>query len=492
MKYIDLHGKAQPTSWAQVFAAVERIVMYFTAVGNHFYERLPVVHKVQLAMMMREHVMVVGPTGAAKTALFRTIFGNIQGAKLWSRDLTKFDGDTHLFGSYDPRELETTGHMVHLVEGSLAEANFAHIGEFFDASDPTLRTLLGVLNERRLVRGPQRLPIPLLTAVADSNFRPEDMPARAAQLAAVVDRFLFKTEVAYVQDGRNDFEMHEAFLSGELHADVPPLSIDDVILVSGVVVGHKPNLLANKYVLEAYVELKRSVSAQRQTEGRPPISDRRSLRAAQLIEVSALLNGREEATFDDLWEVEAVLQSCLEDAPILKRSTEEAVKRWAAKEARHSIESELAELAVLTAKIPKNVDFSVMKSSEVFALQDAVRESIRELEAFKADSLEASTEARQGTEVCYKLLVDADKKLLRIAESNLPTDPGAVPRDALITAQKELEVVAKLLAKINLGDNDVITLHSRLTQRVALAQEILMRKLADRELDDLLRQWSGR
>ena len=491
MIYIDVHGKPQPTTWGKVFAAVERISAYFEAITGQFFERADVVSKVKLAMMLREHVMVIGPTGSAKTALFNRIFGHIEGAVTWSRDLTKFDGDTHLFGSYDPRELEKSGHMMHLTDSSLAEANFAHIGEFFDASDPTLRTLLGVLNERRLVRGPQRIQVPLLTAVADSNFRPEDMPSRAAQLDAVVDRFLFKTDVSYVKDERHDFEMHSAFLSGQLVAPLPKLQIEDVILVSGLVIGFTPNILANKYVLEAYVELKRSVSAQRVQEGRAPISDRRSLRAAQLIEVSALLNGREEATFDDLWEVQSVLVSCLEDQPILRRSTEEAVKRWAAKEARHSIETELAELHLLAKQIPQNVEFDQMKSGEVLVLQKELHGHIKVLEAFEADSMEASTAARKAAETCYMMLVEADKKLLRIAETNLPDDPSTVEKHALMNAQEELKKVTQLLNHVKLGDQDVITHHSRLVQRAELAREILARRFAEREIEDLMRQWSG-
>lgn len=491
LSYLDLDLKRLPTTPLKVFAAVGRMRALISAAAGQFYEREDVLHKFLLAFCLREHLLLIGPTGSAKSLLFNSVFDSITGAVRWTMDLTRFTGDTHLFGSYDKREMDKTGHLKHMTEGSLAEANFAHIGEFFDASDPTLRSLLGVLNECRVKRGPQLIKCPLLTSVADSNFRPEEMPARAGQLAAVVDRFLFKAEIDYVQDPRNDFEMHDASLNGRIGTPLPECSVDDIILVSGLIVGHDPNLLKNRYVLEAYVEMKRAASEARVAEGRPPISDRRSLKAVQLVEVSALLNGRLEATFDDLWEVQSVLESCLEDGPILQRTTKEAVKRWVAKEARHSIETELAELQIIVALIPTNVDFATLSSAEALALKVEVGEVVAKLDAYSSDILEVSTKARKSQEACAKLLVDADMCLLNIIGESLPKDPDKLPKQALAQASDELTAVEVLLKGIDPGSHEAIAKFSYVEQRIEICRNILANKLADREITDLIKMWYG-
>jgi len=487
--YLDVHRRRKPTTWKQVFEGVERASVYFDALRARFFERDSVIDKLEAAMLMREHLLVIGPPGTAKTSLFRTAFGGIQGGTYWARDLTKFDTTADIFGAYDQREMEKTGHLKHMVEGMMPEAHFVHLGEFFDSNDPLLRAMLGILLDREARKGPQLIKSPLLTAVADTNFRPEDMPSRAHQIGAVIDRFLFKEEVDNIQDPRKDFELHEAFLAGDFDRPMPTLHLADVEMISGLVVGHHPNIFSNKYVLEAYVELKRELSKQRVAKGLPPISNRRSTRASQLLEVKALLAGRQEVTFDDLWGAKDVLVAVMEDEPILEKVTTESVKKWSAKSARHSIEVELAELEVITCKIPQNLDLPPMGSKELLALKKAVADLFNELEKFDADSLEAASSARKAKETCLLVSAQADVHIVRLVESVLPKDPAGVATDALTQAQHELKKAKALLDRVNLGSHEVITAHSRVMERIRLAEEIFMRRFAGKEVDDLLKAW---
>jgi MoxR-like ATPase len=487
--YLDVHRRRKPTTWKQVFESVERTSIFFEALKSRFYERDSVIGKLEAAMLMREHLLVIGPPGTAKTSLFRTVFSNVQGGTYWARDLTKFDTTADLFGAYDQREMEKTGHLRHMVEGMMPEAHFVHLGEFFDSNDPLLRAMLGVLLDREVRKGPQTIKSPLLTAVADTNFRPEDMPTRAHQIGAVVDRFLFKAEVDNIQDPRLDFELHEAFLDGRFDEPMPTLHLADIERISGLVVGHEPNIFSNKYVLEAYVELKRELSKERAAKGLPPISNRRSTRASQLLEVKALLAGRREVTFDDLWGAKDVLVAVMEDEVILEKATTESVKRWSAKEARHSIEVELAELGVITSQIPQNLDLRKLGSKELLALKKDTGVLFQQLDKFEADSLEASSAARKAKETCLLITAQADVHILRLVESALPKDPAGVATDALTGAQQELKKAKALLSRVNLGSHEVITAHSRVMERIRLAEEIFMRRFAGKEVDDLLKAW---
>jgi len=236
-------------------------------VSMRFVEREDVIRKIMYAFMMREHVLLDGPTGSAKSDLIDTCIEGIVDATIWQMDLTRFTTDTHLFGNYDVRKMREEGHMVHMTDGSLAEANFAKTGEFFDASDATLRTLLGVLNERRITRGPQMLQFPLLTVIADTNFNPHQLSNRASQLEAVVDRFLFHTSTAYVEDPANRLTMLDVSLDGMgRKAPLPKLSLADVELVSGAV--RAMNLVSDPYIRQAYEQLTRIYSGKRVEAGR--------------------------------------------------------------------------------------------------------------------------------------------------------------------------------------------------------------------------------
>ncbi len=490
--YTDLQKQKRKTSMTEVMQSVERIVTFFDALDGHFFERQDVIKKLKLAMMLREHLLLIGPPGTGKTALFNKVFGSIQDAETWSLDLTKFTTDTHLFGSYDQRELERTGHMVHMTDGTLGTANFAHLGEFFDGNDPILRTLLGVLNGGSVKKGPQVIRMPLLTVVADTNFRPEDMPTRADQLRAVVDRFLFKSEVGYVQDPSSDFSMHEAFLSGDFDKPLPPLYLKDVEVVSGLVVGHTPNIFRDRYVLEAYVELKREASRIRMEDGRPPISDRRSMKAAQLVEVSALMNGRVEAKFDDLWAVQSVLSETLEDRPVLQERAEAVVQKWVEKQSRHSIEAELAEVKSILAKVPSNVQFDSLSSAEVLTLKDTLTAVSKEVESYVHESLEAGKACREGILAIIRMQDSADNHILDLVESSIPDNPDKVDIDSVASASKVLSSATSLLKKVSRrGSTDILVRQSRLQERAAMAQEFYARTLAAKEVDDLKSQWYG-
>jgi len=490
LQYKDLHGNYVATSRNEVEIALERLAAFKAALKEQFYERDEVIDKLNLALMLREHLLFIGPPGTAKSKLFSKAFRSIQGAEVFRKDLTRFTTDTHIFGAYDVREMEKTGRMVHMTDRTLATAHLAHMGEFFDASDALSRNLLGALNERRYQNGPQEINLRLMTCVADSNFRPEDMPQRARQLEAVVDRFLFKAEIpAGIEDPRADFQMHEDFLGGKLDTPLPRLDLGDIVIVSGLITGHRPNLFANKYVLEAYVELKRSISSSRESQGRPPFSPRRSLAASQIVEAQALLSGRDQATFDDLWAVQHVLASCLDDISIVEREASESIKRWVAKSARHEIEIEISKLSIITGRIPASVDLSKMASKEVFALKALLQGIIDDLNTFQADALEVKNQANKATTQCAKLLIDADVRLLTIIDQHIVEKPGEIPHASLEKARDNTLALQQVLTKINPGSHETVVAHSRLSQRLSLALEILNKRWAKKEVDDLLAQW---
>lgn len=422
VQYRDLHGEVHKTTWSEVFDAARRIHDYFNAVNVRFVERRDTLNKIMFAMVMREHVLLMGDHGTAKSALVGTVFNNISGSTLWGMDFTRFTTETHLFGAYNTKEMEETGKLIHMTEGSVAEANFAKMGEFFDASDALLRTLLGVLNERRVSRGPQKMEIPLITGVADTNFTLDEMPHRGKKLAALVDRFLFHTSVEYVKDERNRMAMLDMALDHVEHEPLPPLAIEDIILVSGVI--HAMNLVSDHYVKEAYQAMTFAYCQARVAQGREWVSDRRYIKAAQVMEANALLHNRRTVTFEDLKAADYVLVQHPDDVALLDEARRTMIETWVAKSQRRDIERELEALAQFTNKIPDASRLQGMKVSEVRRLQNEIDALHEEIDSFSADTIEARQAQNEALVSLLRTKTQTDLRLIDLLVESLPAAEG--------------------------------------------------------------------
>ena len=180
-----------------------------------FPEREPVVTQLVYGLLTREHVLVFGTYGTGKSRLVDRFFGAFPYANLFSVECTKFMTESNVVGIPNPKKLREEGRILHDREWTILDAQFAELDELFDANDPLLRTLLGILNERRFIRGVQREKANLHTALASTNADPEAVVKQSPTLGALVDRFLFQTQVKYLQQGASRRRMLAKYLSDE-------------------------------------------------------------------------------------------------------------------------------------------------------------------------------------------------------------------------------------------------------------------------------------
>jgi MoxR-like ATPase len=417
MNYRDLQGVVHEATWDEVFASAERIQDFFVAVRGRFTERDDLVRKVKYAFMMREHLLVDGPTGAGKSAVLNTIIDNIEDANVWAMDLTKFTTDTMVFGAYDIKEMKENGKTVHMTEGSLIEANFAKCGELLDANDPLLRTLLGVMNERSVRRGPQEYDVPLVSLVADTNFRIDDLPGRRQQLAAVLDRFLFQVTVEYVKDPRNRYTMLEMALESGKRPALPPLHLDDVVRVSGVILEN--DLVTDRYVREAYQEMTHEFSLARVKAGRPALSDRRFVKAAHIMEVGAILHGRQACTFDDLQYAEHILVMHPDDRALFDVAKAATIDKWAVKAQRREIDVESARLREIIIEIPKQ-DATTLSYADLQKFTRDLNDVLAKLGGFDPQSVEVRAEHTRTWTAIHETLAQVDLAMIARLVETIP------------------------------------------------------------------------
>lgn len=242
-----------------------------------------------LAAVAREHILVIGPPGTAKSAVVRRVAQSM-GGRYFEYLLGRFTEPSELFGAVDLKKLRE-GTVETDVSGMLPEADIVFLDEVFLGSTAILNTLLGVLNERRFRRGHTQIQCPLRVCVGASNGLPDD-----EALAAFGDRFLLHLFVESVPDNQL-----EAMLAGGWQSEQRPVQqllglsqLDTLGLAMNNV-----DLGSVRPALAQAIRRLRGAGIQ--------LSDRRIVKSQRLIAAAALLSGRLEASEADLWPLLYVL-----------------------------------------------------------------------------------------------------------------------------------------------------------------------------------------
>lgn len=154
-------------------------------------EREREVHGILIASLAREHVLILGPAGTAKSALAHTYCTAIQGATYFQWLLTRFSSPEEVFGPVSLAGLKED-RFRRVTAGKLPEANVVFLDECFKANSAVLNSMLTAFNERAFDNDGGRSPIPLETVVGASNELPE-----GPELAALYDRFILRFWTKY-------------------------------------------------------------------------------------------------------------------------------------------------------------------------------------------------------------------------------------------------------------------------------------------------------
>ncbi|MBI2890171.1 MAG: AAA family ATPase [Nitrospirae bacterium] len=178
-----------------------------------FVERDDVIDGALTAFLCREHVLILGPPGTAKSMLAQEICRRFGGLRYFRWLLTKFTTPEELFGPVSLKGLENDRY-VRVTAGKLPEANVAFLDEVFLANSSILNTLLTLINERKFFNGDQAVDVPLITLFASCS-----EPPKSKELGAFYDRFLFRFQVGYAREDRN----FKRILTLEENADSVPI-----------------------------------------------------------------------------------------------------------------------------------------------------------------------------------------------------------------------------------------------------------------------------
>jgi len=244
--------------------------------------REALVELVALAAVAREHVLVVGPPGTAKSEAVRRV-ARVFGGRYFEYLLGRFTEPSELFGPVDLKRLRE-GTVETETKGMLPEADLAFLDEVFLGSTAILNTLLGILNERRFRRGHTELSCPLRVCVGATNSIPEE-----DTLAAFADRFLVRVFVQPVPDPELEILLSSGWSLEQQLGE--PVGLDALDRLAEQ--ARATNLDAVRLPLAHALRLLRKNGL--------PLSDRRSVKVQKLMAASAVLAGRATPSEADLW-----------------------------------------------------------------------------------------------------------------------------------------------------------------------------------------------
>ncbi|MDB4931771.1 MAG: putative 2-component regulator, partial [Myxococcaceae bacterium] len=192
------------TSSPELAAAAARFRAFFEELGRAFVERDELLAQVGLALLGREHVLMTGPPGTAKSGIAAAVLGRIVDERtgapsLFARQFTESTVQTDLVGPIDFKTLMQTGRTEHFTDEGMLGAVHAFLDEVLDGRDMLLRTTLNVLHERELKQGSKTTRGAIECALMTTNrYLAEVLDGSRETLLAFVDRIAF---VSFVPKG---------------------------------------------------------------------------------------------------------------------------------------------------------------------------------------------------------------------------------------------------------------------------------------------------
>jgi MoxR-like ATPase len=245
-----------------------------------FPERREVIDGALAAVLAREHVLLLGPPGTAKSALARAI-AQAFGGSYFERLLTKFSTPEELFGAISLKALEQD-RFARVTSGKLPEAEFAFVDEIFKANSAILNSLLTLVNERVFHNDGQPVACPLVSMFGASNELPE-----GKDLEALFDRFLLRFEVGYLLRPAN----LKLVLTSPEPAAAPVMQMADLRKAQG----ETSRVAVTDETIDALIQIREACKA----EGLVA-SDRRWKKSLKLAQATAFMAGEKRTSPEDL------------------------------------------------------------------------------------------------------------------------------------------------------------------------------------------------
>lgn len=272
-----------------------------------FVEREDVIENMLRAIFSRQHVVLLGEAGIAKTAATEAFVARITNAKYFKRLMRRDSCPDEILGSMSLKALENdeykrvldpAGGWLGTRVGNIVRAHVALIDEAFKSNSTVLNGMLDVFNERTFQNGGVEERCNLISAFLLSNEKPEK-----EELAAFWDRCVVRMVVKDIQEDGNFLAFLNAKTGNSSHVD-SGATLDIAELHAAI--NDVKQVIIKPELNQQIVDLRRKLHG----IGIRP-SPRRFSFILDFLKAVAWLDGRNEVESDDLmaltdclWETE--------------------------------------------------------------------------------------------------------------------------------------------------------------------------------------------
>lgn len=275
-------------------------------VDRQFLGKSEIVRLLLIAVVAREHAVLIGPPGTAKSALLRSL-ATLLDARYFEYLLTRFTEPNEIFGPVDIVAFRE-GTYRRQTAGMLPEAELVFLDEVFKSNSAILNALLSLLNERRFTSGGQVIECPLISVFGASNEVPTD-----ESLSALFDRFLLRIR----SDNLDAYHFNELLAVGIDHEVRRLRGAKPTPLVSAQELHAMGQDLAARLTFpEAFLATYKGLVFQIRAEG-VSVSDRRAVKLLKLFAASAYVDQRTTVDARDFFVLKHVWNT-EDQAPILE------------------------------------------------------------------------------------------------------------------------------------------------------------------------------
>ncbi|KQN97017.1 AAA family ATPase [Paenibacillus sp. Leaf72] len=280
--------------------ALRQVQFIQSYLQSKYYERNEIIYCSLLSMIASEHMLLIGPPGAAKSSVLDDICGYMREVVYFKWTMNNETSTDELLGPYD-KARKDYGLLKRITANKLPEAHIALLDETLRATGETLNSLLTILNERSYMQEGKSLTAPLISLFGATNDYPDD-----DNIQALYDRFLIRIRIDYIKETAN----LKSLLKGGSSSieDMGSLSISDLKKLKA----STKMVEISESIIDSMVEIREELF-----EHNIFPSDRRLKNSLNLLRAAAVLHDRNNVLMSDLSILKYVLWIKEEDQSIV-------------------------------------------------------------------------------------------------------------------------------------------------------------------------------
>jgi MoxR-like ATPase len=337
-------SKSQTAIEASDAVALQKFQTFEKELNAGLIGRGDEVRIVLIALLVCEHVVLVGPPGTAKSMLLNALSKWMRGF-FFSILLNEFTLPEELFGPISVKGLSNDEYR-RVVANKMPTAHAVFLDEIFKANGAILNTTLQLLNEREYFDGSNNIQCPLKLCVAASNEWPTGDSGK--KLLALFDRFLLRKNVSPVTSPK---DLHQLVFNPPALKITGQLSESDLATAQAAV----KHVTWSKAAIGAYMDILQECQKNRIQPG-----NRRVQKSRKLCEAAAWLSGSSVVSAEHM----GILSHSLWTDPVDQPREVEAIVRTIAKPVSMRIEAIVREAKECFAAIDWKDETSAPKASK--------------------------------------------------------------------------------------------------------------------------------